>query len=302
MADILTTQNLLPNIQRLAAQRYLYSCAKNLSTIQALLAGATPVAGSVAVVFWTEAQPWAALAGILVALLDRVCLDPWQDHFRKAAANMQEDFDCNVLSLPWNEVLAGRRPAAEEIHEAAKKAKPAPEAPLVNWYPTIIASLPLHQARVICQRTNLWWDSKLRCRYRIKILIVLSLISVLVLFLGLLTGMNLQKFVLAILAPLSPTLLWGMCEVRRQREAAAALDRLKDCGDSLWKEVVQEKVIESAATSRSRELQNAILLRRSTNPFVFDWIYRKSRRDYEEQMNVGAEDMVAQVNTASGSV
>ena len=60
--------------------------------------------------------------------------------------------------------------------------------------------------------------------------------------------------------------------------------------------------MEPEATSRSRELQNAILLCRRTNPFVFDWIYWRSRRDYEEQMNVGAENMVAQVNTATGSV
>ncbi len=144
MADISTTQNLLPNIQRLAAQRYLYSCAKCLSTIQALLAGATPVASAVIVVFWTEAQPWAALAGVLVLFLGTLWLDPWEDRLREAAAGMQEDFDCNVLDLRWNEVLAGRRPAAEEIHEAAKKNRPVPQAPLENWYPTIIDSLPLH--------------------------------------------------------------------------------------------------------------------------------------------------------------
>ena len=302
MADISTRQNLEPNIQRLAAQRYLYSCAKRISAIQATLAGATPVLGAVAIALCTEAQLWASLAGIIVALLNRVCLDPWQDRFRKTAAQIQEDFDCKVLSLPWNKVLAGQRPAAEEIHEAVKKARPEPEAPLENWYPTIIDSLPLHQARVICQRTNCWWDSKLRCRYRITILIVLSLISIIVLVLGFLAEMNLQKLVLAVLAPLSPTILWGLCEARRHKQAAAALDRLKDCGNSLWEKVVQGEVVEAEATSRSRELQNAILLHRRTNPFVFDWIYQKLRRDYEEQMNVGAEDMVAQVKTYSGSV
>ena len=296
MAAISTIQNLRSNIQRLAAQRYLYSWAKRLSAIQAWLAVVTPAAA-----LWAEAQPWAALAGILVPLLDIGWLDPWQGRCREAAANMQEDFDCNVLSLPWNEVLAGRRPAAEEIYEAAKKAR-LPEAPLDNWYPTIIDSLPLHQSRVICQRTNWWWDSKLRCRYKIKILIALNLIFVVALFLGLLTEMPLQKFVLAVAAPLSPTFLWGIREAWRQKEAAAALDRLKDLGDSLWEEVVQGEVMEPEATSRSRELQNAILLCRRTNPFVFDWIYWRSRRDYEEQMNVGAENMVAQVNTASGTL
>ena len=299
MANISTTQNLLPNIQRMAAQRYLYSCAKRLSAIQALLAGATPVAGAVAIALSTEAQPWVALAGVLVLFLVTLWLDPWKDRLREAAAKIQEDFDCTVLNLPWNELLAGRRPAAEEVHEAAKKNRPAPEAPLKNWYPTIIDSLPLHQARVICQRTNCQWDSKLRHRYRIALQVTLYLIGAFVFCLGLLTGMDLQKFVLAVAVPLSPTLVLGVREVQRQGKAAAALDRLKDFGESLWKGIVQGEVMEPEATSRSRNLQDAILRHRRANPFVFDWVYRRLRQDYEEEMNVGAENMVAQVNAGA---
>ena len=299
MANISTTQNLLPNIQRIAAQRYLYSCAKRLAAIQVLLAGATPVAGAVAVALSTEAQPWVALAGILVLFLVTLWLDPWKDRLRKAAANIQEDFDCTVLNLPWNELLAGRRPDAAEVHEAAKKDRPAPEAPLKNWYPTIIDSLPLHQARVICQRTNCQWDSKLRHRYRIALQVTLHLIGAFVFGLGLLTGMDLQKFVLAVAVPLSPTLVLGIREIQRQGKAAAALDHLKDFGESLWKRIAQGEVLEREGTIHSRNLQDAILRHRRTNPLIFDWVYRRLRQDYEKGMNISAEDMVAQVNDGS---
>ena len=204
-----------------------------------------------------------------------------------------------MLHLPWNELLAGRRPDAEEVHEAAKKDRPAPEAPLKNWYPTIIDSLPLHQARVICQRTNCQWDSKLRRRYRIALQVTLHLIGAFVFVLGLLTGMDLQKFVLAVAVPLSPTLLLGMREVQRQGKAAIAVDRLKDFSESLWKGIVQGKVMEPEATSRSRNLQDAILRHRRTNPFIFDWVYRRFRQDYEKGMNISAEDMVVQVTDGS---
>lgn len=300
MVDISTTQNQPQNIQRLAAQRYLYSRAKRLLTIQVLLAGTTPLAGSIAVALCTGAQSWAVLTGILATLLDRLYLDPSQCRFRELAATIQEDFDCIVLSLPWNNVLAGRHLAAEDIYEAAEKDKQVPEAPLKNWYPTIIDSLPLHHARLICQRTNCWWGSKLRRQYRKYIVIVLTLIILFVVTLGLWTGMNLHKFVLAILAPLLPALLWGICEAKRQKQAATALDSLKDCADCLWQEVVQGKLVEPEATTRSRELQNAILLHRKTNPFVLDWVYRYLRRNYEDQMKVGAEQMVAQLKTSSG--
>ena len=267
--------------------------------IQALLAGATPVVGALAVALSPEAQPWVAFAGVLVLFLVTLWLDPWKDRLREAAANIQEDFDCTVLHLPWNELLAGRRPDAAEIHEAAEKDRPAPEAPLKNWYPTIIDSLPLHQARVICQRMNCQWDSKLRRQYRTAIQVTLHLIGASVFVLGLLTGMDLQKFVLAVAVPLSPTLLLGMREVQRQGEAAVAVDCLKDFSESLWKGIVQGKVMEPEATSRSRNLQDAILRHRRTNPFIFDWVYRRFRKDYEKGMNISSEDMVAQVNDGS---
>ena len=90
---------------------------------------------------------------------------------------------------------------------------------------------------------------------------------------------------------------WGLREMHAQEEAATALDRLKHFGGNLLEGVVQGGVMEPEATSRSREVQNAILLHRRTSPVVFDWIYRRLRRDHEEQMNVGAEAMVAQVDT-----
>ena len=299
MGNISTRQNLEDNLQRLSAQSYLYSRAKLLSGIQAALAGATPVLGVVAIQLCTGAQPWASLAGIVVTLFNRIFLDPWHDGFRKVAARIHEDFDCRVLNIPWNEALLGQRPAIEKIYEAAARARVASEAQLKNWYPPAVADLPEHKARVVCQRANCWWDGKLRRHYRCKILIVLGLISLIVFLMCFRIGMNLQDFVLSVAAPLLPFLLWGVCEARRQKEAADALDRLKDLAGGLWKEIVQGGMVEAKATGRSRELQNAIYLYRRINPYVFNGIYWKSREEYEEQMNVAAKHMVAKAQNAS---
>lgn len=106
---------------------------------------------------------------------------------------------------------------------------------------------------------------------------------------------DMATVVLTIAAPLSPAFLWGMREARRQGAAALALNRLRELGENLWADIVRGSISEAEATIRSRQLQDAILLRRQTNPLVFDWIYRCLRRGYEAQMNFGAEDMVAQV-------
>ena len=299
MGTISTRQNLPRNIQRLAAQRRLYSCAKGLSTLQLVLAGLTSIAGGIALGPWEEALPLIAFAGIVVSLVNIGWLERWQHRIRRTAADIQEEFDCNVLDLPWNDILAPRRPAVEDINEEARKATPASDSALENWYPTIVDSVAVHQARVICQRINCQWDSRLRRRYGWILWTVFALIILVAIFLGVGMGMDMQTFVLAVAVPLSPTLLWGMREAQRQYEAAAAIDQLGGAADTLWTDIVENDLIDDSAASRSRELQNAILFHRRANAVVYDWFYRLHRERDERGVKVRAEDMVAQVNTTT---
>ena len=296
MGAISTRQNLPRNIQRLAAQRRLYSCAKGLSTLQLVLAGLTSIAGAIALGFWNEPQPLIAFAGILVPLVNIGWLERWENRIRRAAADIQEDFDCNVLNLPWNDILVPHRPAVEDVNEEAKKATPASDSPLENWYPPIVDSVAVHQARVICQRINCQWDSRLRLRYGQLIWTVFTLIVLVAIVPGVGMGMDMQTFVLAVAAPLSPTLLWGMREAQRQCEAALAIDQLREAVDTLWTDIVQNDLTDDSAANRSRELQNAILIHRRASPVVYDWFYRLHRERDEERVKVRAEDMVAQIN------
>ena len=146
MSGISASQNQRCNIQRLAAQRHLYLMAKRLSVLQPVLAGVTSVGGAIAAALWVEALPWVAFAGVLVPLINSAWLDPWQHVYLKRAANIQEDFDCRVLRLEWNDVLGGDRPAPEDVHEVAGRVRRSAEAPLENWYPAVVESLRLHQA------------------------------------------------------------------------------------------------------------------------------------------------------------
>lgn len=295
MANIAEAQNDPENLQLLKAQRYRYGQAKRLAAVQALLAGTTPLVAAAVVSIDPTKRVWAALAGIVVSLVDGGLLDPYQRRLREVGASIQERFDCAVLGLPWNEPVCGARPDHEDVHEAASSYSDRASAPLENWYPTAVSALPLFEARLICQRTSCWWDSKLRRRYAGWIIAAVALVSVFVVVAGIVQRFSLEAFVLAVVTPLSPTLLWAMREVRRQRSAATALDRLKDYGHSLWGRVVKRELSETDATALSRELQDAIFYRRRENPFVFDWIYRRLRNSYEEQMNVNADQMVREV-------
>ena len=280
---------------------YLYSRTKRLAALQVFLAGLTPVVGAIVVALNPDADVWAAFAGISVAFVDTIWLDPRQSKLRNLAAIVQENFDCNVLQLPWNDALAGRHPEPEGIHEAATEHTPSSTAPLEDWYPRAVSTVPLYQGRLICQRTNCWWDSKLRQRYSNWILGTVSLLTVCVFGIGLLNGMSLQKFVLAVMAPLLPAGQWATREWQRQSETASESECRKEYAESLWGQIVRGEVAEPDVSRRSRELQDAILVRRRESAPVFNWVYRRLRRKHEEQMNVGAESMVAEIGHGNGT-
>lgn len=298
MARISATQNQSLNLKRLVAQRYLYSRAKWISCIQAILVSVIPIAATIATAMHSEGRYWGALACLVAIPLEGVFLEWLKRQDRERAATIQEDFDCNVLELPWNEVLAGCRPSAEEIHSTSIRVGQVKENCLENWYPPVVSSLPLHQARIICQRFNCTWDHKLRIQCQIGIWSLLIIICIAAIVVGILSGFYTHELVVYVLAPVSPTLLWAVREARQQRAAADGRQRLQCRLTTLLEQTVRDEMPEDEAASQSRELQNKILLLRSTCPPVFDWVYWWSREDSQQAMEKAAAEIVTRIESS----
>jgi hypothetical protein len=174
-------------------------------------------------------------------------------------------------------------------------ATPSPhssDANLRNWYAISVGKLPLRLGRIVCQRTNCQWDSHLRRRYTQWLLGILIGLALLILALGLHKGMTLERFVLAILAPLSPAFLWGIREWKKQRAAADSADQLKTHADEIWTKALAGTMSGKLLETEARDLQDEIYERRRTNPLIFDWIYYHLRDRQEEQANRAADELV----------
>ena len=287
-------QNTEKQINRLAAQRQLYASAKKIFGWQVFLSGPLTVAAAFLVVIDPSYKSYAAAWGITIALCDLFWLTPWQKHLRDSAARVQEAFDCDVLDLPWNTIKAGKPPDPELVKEQSDKYKKweTKMPPLENWYSVAVAGLPLHIGRLVCQRSNCWWDSKQSRRYAIWVIFIVILIYAVVFGLSFRGGLTIENFVLKVAAPLAPALLLGLRQFSEQIEAATRLDRLKDHCETIWKQALDHKS-KSEATALSRSLQDEILENRRKSPLVFDAIFKRLRRDYEIQMNHGVADYVA---------
>jgi hypothetical protein len=282
MNQIAIEQNSPLNISRLQAQRRLYSRAKRILFWQLVAGG--PIA--VAFAFLTASLPpikaYAALWGILVAIADIAWLTARQKRLRTLAAQIQEQFDCDVLALPWNEVKAGKPPIAETVEEAAQYYRDTKSsmADVKDWYSPQVSEVPIHVARIICQRQNCWWDSNQRRRYATVVVALVALVFIGVLVVSIPHGLKLEQFLVAVLLPLLPALLIGYRQFTEQMEAAVRLDALREHAERLWTDVLSG-LSPRMATSRARALQDEIFENRKRSPLVFDRIFNWFRDKHQ---------------------
>lgn len=289
--SILTLQNQPRQLDRLAAQRCLYSQAKKVLLSQTLLTVAGGLIFAVLAIMFQSLKAWATFYGICASILDAAFLEPRQKVLRQQAALIQEDFDCEVLGLDWPDWKAGQADP-EIIHgESCRYKKGDPNSEKIrDWYTFDFAHLPLSLARVICQRASVGYDVGLRRSYRKWVTIILVVLFVALFAFSLMYDLNLSKFILTALAPFSPAILWGIREWKKQTEAIDALDRLKKQADGLWKEVLLNPESQTESQVKSRRLQDEIFERRKSNSLIFDWIYHFQRYFLEAQMRqMGSE-------------
>jgi hypothetical protein len=241
---------------------------------------------------------YVALWGIGLWLIDILFLSKYQKELKEKAAIIQERFDCEVLSLPWNPLKANNSIDHELIKEYSDKYNNSklPMPSIRDWYPTSVQHLPLALGRLVCQRANCWWDSSQRRRYA-KLLAITLLVVVLGMFtVGLLANLILENFILIIGIPLMPAITLVTRQFNEHREAADRLDKLKIYTDKLWQDAVAG-LDEDILLTRSRTLQDEIFDGRKRNAPIFDWMFRHLRRDYESQMNHGSEELVEEARS-----
>ena len=289
-------------IKRLAAQRRIYSRAK---TILAWEIGITVIgvaAWSLIVLWVPSLKAYAALWGVVAVLLDFSLFTPLQSSLKLRAAGIQELFDCDVLSLPWQEIKAGSPPDTETVAEWSRLPAATSHETLnvLNWYPAEAGEAPLGVGRLICQRANCWWDARLRRRYAIWLVAATAATFLFTVVVGLVGHTTLEQFLLAGVMPFLPVFAIGIRQFTDQRQAAARLDDLKKHSERLWREAIADKIDSDELTRRSRTLQDEIFEQRRRNPLIFDWIYRRLRDEQEELMNRCAKDLLEEARTALG--
>lgn len=294
--DIPKLQNTEPHLGRLAAFSILYQRAKVVAAIQFALSVPAAVVSACIIAIEPSAKPWTTFFILSVALLDALVLERIQNHFRKLAARTQEQFDSELFGLEWRSLQVGEKPEVGDVLQAAEcfKRRNPGMGYLKDWYPPVIGKVPQILARLVCQRTNCWWDSSLRKKYANALIAILVLVVSTVFIIALIEKESVESMILSVYAPIAPAVIWTLREVRRQHEAAFALDKLRNNVEQVWNSALRGQITPAKLDLATREIQACIFDGRSRNPLIFDWINRLVRKGHQISMNAKAEEMISE--------
>ena len=293
MNQIPTEQNTQKQLERLAAQRELYSSAKILHTFQILVTVAIPVILAIISILNTDFATISAILGVLAFVLDISIIDPEILHKKTKAAKIQELFDCDVLKIPKSPLKTIDDITVEEVlthYNAHVKIKTNVEK-IKDWYSPSVGQLSIKTARILCQRTNCWWDSKLRRRLSNFLKFISILAFTLLLLLSYIINLTLLEFTL-ILSTLVPFFQFCIKQGNDNMDAATRLNELVLYSVTVWNNAMENSCDDSTMIIDSRRLQDEIYEHRKKSPLILNIFYNIFRDKDEELMNRTSEILV----------
>ncbi len=297
--NIISLQTLEENKRLLRARDRNYGGAKWTQGVLVALSIILPVFGVFVGPHVPEVRPYIALSALILLLLETAIIDRVQKERLKRGAKLQEQFDTEVLGLPWNRFVAGAPVEPEDVRAlSAKPLSEAREHHFVAWYELCIGRLPVHLARLVCQRTNISYDARLRRKYGGQLLTWTILFGVVLLFLGMGMGLKFPDLVMTLLVPFMPVLTWALKERLQHANAAASLSNLGTEWEKIWARALGG-ADPLAIAADSRALQDAIYQHRERSPLIFDWVYNRMRSANEDEAHHAAADLVAKANKST---
>lgn len=293
MNQIPREQNSQKQLERLAAQRELYSSAKKWHGFQILITVIIPVVLAGLAFIFNEIAVITAIFGVASFLIDISVIEPVIKKRKTKAAKIQELFDCDILQLPKSPLKTVDDITVEEVllyYNAHIKIARNVEK-IKDWYSPRISELPIKIARILCQRTNCWWDSKLRERYSYFLKYTSLVVFAVMLAAGYITNLSLIEITL-IAGGLVPFFQFCIKQCNDNLDAANRLNELVGYSRKIWDDALENKYSDDILRTNSRRLQDEIFEHRSKSPLILDLYYNIFRDSDEVLMNRSSEILV----------
>lgn len=282
-------QNAPDNIRCLAAQRVLYSYAKNILSLQVFLSVIFVICISFVSLKY-DIQAFFSIYCVTITVFDILFLNNIMNRYKDMAAQAQEVFDTKVFGIEWNNLID--KVDSEIIYrysERYRKKEPNFDS-LKDWYSTNIAEVMSEKAILVCQRSNCYYDSSLRKNFK-NITSSMSLSAgFLILIFSSINGININNLFTTILLPLLPIITFYILRYRENQTALITLSRMYQFVCKAWTDSLSER--NDSVKNLARQVQDRIYHNRKDSPLVFDWYYALVRNKHESEMNYSVEQLV----------
>ncbi len=276
--DIAKRQNEKDSLELLAAQRFVYSIAKKFRNpriwFSLILTAIAPI---IIILFPTLKIHLGIIGGVWAIIAYLLSLDETKKV--KIAATIQEEFDTHVFALDWNEILVGHKVSHEIIHNYSLKYKDKSE--FQNWYGDL-KGINNTLSILICQRSNLVWDWRLRRTFARVIIVFLSIFLIAGIIISTTNHLALDTYLLSILLPSASAYILGVKEIIDNFNCASSKESLEKKIYGIWEKCIENSTI--PGKSEMRQIQDRIYLLRTNTALIPDYWYNKYKSDYETSM------------------
>lgn len=280
--NIVELENSQVHINQLKAARHLYTKAGHYSTSYMFFCAFIPVVISIGRMFLSSDDHFALNAMMaygVVALVAGFILESEVSKHRKLAAKIQQLFDCEVFGLEWDSHLWGAKPSLENINDNIGNLQ---NDGFYNWYDSLIEGLDRMEAILICQRTNLAYDSKLRRQFNYIVSTIATVVSLFILLVSFYRNEGIQTAIVFVGVPLVPVIKWFFSTKKRNLDDIESCESLKSFIDnSLEKLKKNHRAINESALY---QIQDRIYIHRNTAFKIPDCLYNIMRKDQEESV------------------
>lgn len=276
----------------LAAQRSLYNKAKHLygayATLLAvlfillylcLIAGCS---NTYDVVF--------KIVGTSLVLIDAFIVIPWRDNWQRKAAVIQEEYDCTVLGIPWNDLKVGEK---TQLHDVLLQGKNNKNATDTSWYPWELEGIPWTYQSVFCQQAICIWNRDQHKSTQLGLGTILSVILLAAFVVAYIINPTFKTMFLTGIAVL-PHILFARRYYVEHATSAGRYSQLSKYADETI-ELLFTTTGSEVIQRRQRCLQDMIFEMRQLRPLVPNFLYHLKRSENEQMMRKRATLFVNRV-------
>lgn len=242
---------------------------------------------------------------LTVTAISILCIYVLLGSFGKIAMMNHQILGCNIQRLHDYLVLqVCQKPNEFELPPSKikklakkwfKKDAESKKRELETWWDKSLSRVSFSQARLICCYSTFSWEIELRNKYQYLLSIILTVSVLLPLSVSCFLKFNIYETLLLTIAPFTPFISLVLEEWLMNKSCLKEAEKINRNVQDVWSKVTSNSITDKKLMKETNDLMETWQTYRLTTLPIFEWLYRISRAQMEDDMIVNTESLVNQL-------